>query len=138
MPKVVAERQMKRRYQIASIRQIFPIQTSLSELGEERISNFLLWQMAYTEFYLTDVFWPSKEGNAQGNSDLQQRKRRFGERMSSPCPTCQQWPAPKLAVDAAVYHDKRVLLIERGRTLQRKISISGGLSKREKTLRKRS
>ena len=26
--------------------------------------------------------------------------------MSSPCPTCQQWPAPKLAVDAAVYRDK--------------------------------
>ena len=27
--------------------------------GEERISNFLLWQMAYSELYFTDVFWPS-------------------------------------------------------------------------------
>lgn len=26
--------------------------------GEERLSNFLLWQLAYTEFYFTDVLWP--------------------------------------------------------------------------------
>ena len=26
--------------------------------GEFRVSNFLLWQIAYTEFYITDVFWP--------------------------------------------------------------------------------
>ena len=47
--------------------------------------------------------------------------------MSSPCPTSQQWPAPKHAVDAAVYHDKRVLLIERGREpFKGKLAFPGG------------
>ncbi|MBK54942.1 MAG: di-trans,poly-cis-decaprenylcistransferase [Euryarchaeota archaeon] len=49
--------------------------------GEERISNFLLWQMAYTEFYFTDVFWPSfsKKEMLKAIQTFQQRKRRFGE-----------------------------------------------------------
>tara|TARA_B100001758_G_C18188605_1_gene493374 strand:- start:379 stop:825 length:447 start_codon:yes stop_codon:yes gene_type:complete len=47
--------------------------------------------------------------------------------MSQPCPTCQQWPAPKLAVDAAVYHDRKVLLIERGREpFKGKLAFPGG------------
>lgn len=48
--------------------------------GEMRISNFLLWQMAYTELYFTDVNWP--EFNAQelhrALADFQERERRFG------------------------------------------------------------
>lgn len=48
--------------------------------GEQRISNFLIWQMAYTEFYYTDVFWP--EFNEQqlhmALEQFSQRKRRFG------------------------------------------------------------
>lgn len=50
--------------------------------GEQRISNFLLWQMAYTEFYFTDCYWPSFDGAAFDAAmlDYQQRHRRFGKR----------------------------------------------------------
>jgi undecaprenyl diphosphate synthase len=48
--------------------------------GEKRVSNFLLWQLAYTEFYFTDTLWP--DFNADAFSDAihsyQQRERRFG------------------------------------------------------------
>lgn len=48
--------------------------------GEQRISNFLLWQCAYTEFYFTDVLWPDfRKGDlAKAILDFQTRKRRFG------------------------------------------------------------
>ena len=49
--------------------------------GEQRISNFLLWHMAYTEFYFTDCYWPSFDGAAFDAAmlDYQQRHRRFGK-----------------------------------------------------------
>ncbi|MDP6869532.1 MAG: polyprenyl diphosphate synthase [Candidatus Poseidoniaceae archaeon] len=49
--------------------------------GEERISNFLLWQMAYSELYFTDVFWPSfsRKELLKAIQTYQARKRRFGE-----------------------------------------------------------
>ena len=49
--------------------------------GEERISNFLLWQAAYSELYFTDVFWPSfsKSDFLSAIESYQNRKRRFGE-----------------------------------------------------------
>jgi len=48
--------------------------------GEYRISNFLLWQLAYTELYFTDVLWPdfNKEDLLQAIADYQKRERRFG------------------------------------------------------------
>jgi undecaprenyl diphosphate synthase len=48
--------------------------------GEERISNFLLWQLAYSEFYFTDTFWPDFDGAAldQAIASYRQRERRFG------------------------------------------------------------
>lgn len=48
--------------------------------GEHRISNFLLWQLAYTELYFTEKFWPefSKNDLYQAIYDFQQRERRFG------------------------------------------------------------
>jgi undecaprenyl diphosphate synthase len=48
--------------------------------GEYRISNFLLWQMAYSELWITDVFWPDfrKEHLFQALRDYQKRERRFG------------------------------------------------------------
>lgn len=71
-------------------REIFAEYLSLADLpavdllirtsGEYRISNFLLWQLAYTELYFTDVLWPDFDEHAL-NKALQfytQRERRFG------------------------------------------------------------
>lgn len=48
--------------------------------GEVRISNFLLWQIAYTEIYITDTLWPDfgKDEFVQILKDYQRRERRFG------------------------------------------------------------
>ena len=48
--------------------------------GEQRISNFLLWQMSYAELYFTNTLWPdfSKEDLIKALIDFQGRKRRFG------------------------------------------------------------
>lgn len=48
--------------------------------GEERVSNFLLWQLAYTEFYFTDTLWPEFDATAFDAAivSYQQRERRFG------------------------------------------------------------
>ncbi|NLD47181.1 MAG: di-trans,poly-cis-decaprenylcistransferase, partial [Clostridiaceae bacterium] len=48
--------------------------------GEYRISNFLLWQSAYTEFWYTDVLWPDfrNEHIIEAISEFQRRNRRFG------------------------------------------------------------
>lgn len=49
--------------------------------GDQRISNFLLWQIAYSELYFTDCFWPdfSKEEFYRAIIDYQTRERRFGK-----------------------------------------------------------
>ena len=49
--------------------------------GEQRLSNFLLWQMAYTEFFITDILWPDfrKEHLKQAILSYQERERRFGK-----------------------------------------------------------
>ena len=49
--------------------------------GEKRISNFLLWQIAYSELYFTDLLWPDfgKEEYAEALLHYQQRERRFGK-----------------------------------------------------------
>jgi undecaprenyl diphosphate synthase len=49
--------------------------------GEHRISNFLVWQLAYAEFYFTDVLWPDfrKEHFYEAIVNYQQRERRFGK-----------------------------------------------------------
>ncbi len=48
--------------------------------GEQRISNFLLWQLAYSEFYFTDTLWPEFDAAAleQAIASYQRRERRFG------------------------------------------------------------
>ena len=48
--------------------------------GEIRISNFLLWQLAYAEIYITDVLWPDFDATSLKNAliDYQSRRRRFG------------------------------------------------------------
>ncbi|MBT4916755.1 MAG: isoprenyl transferase [Formosa sp.] len=49
--------------------------------GEKRISNFLLWQIAYAELYFTDVYWPDfvKENLYEAIINYQKRERRFGK-----------------------------------------------------------
>ena len=49
--------------------------------GENRISNFLMWQMAYTELFFTDTLWPdfTKESFFEAIVDYQDRERRFGK-----------------------------------------------------------
>lgn len=49
--------------------------------GELRISNYLLWQCAYTELYFCDTFWPDFDENSlhQAIEDFQSRQRRFGK-----------------------------------------------------------
>ena len=49
--------------------------------GEHRISNFLLWQIAYTELYFTETLWPDfrKDDFKKAIIDYQNRERRFGK-----------------------------------------------------------
>ncbi len=49
--------------------------------GEHRLSNFLLWELAYSEFYFTEVLWPDfrKEHLFEALIDYQNRERRFGK-----------------------------------------------------------
>jgi len=56
--------------------------------GEQRISNFLLWQLAYTELYFTEVLWPDFDAAVldRAITSYQQRERRFGR-------TSEQLPA---------------------------------------------
>ncbi len=53
--------------------------------GEHRISNFLLWQMAYTEFYFSELYWPDFDEQAMyaALTDYASRERRFGGRDQS-------------------------------------------------------
>ena len=48
--------------------------------GEQRLSNYLLWQLAYSEFYFTDVPWPAftKEELIKAIEEYNHRHRRFG------------------------------------------------------------
>lgn len=48
--------------------------------GEQRLSNFLLWQLAYTEFYFTDVHWPDfdREELVRAIEQYNKRDRRYG------------------------------------------------------------
>ena len=49
--------------------------------GEQRISNFLLWQIAYSELYFTDILWPDfrREDLYKAIVNYQKRERRFGK-----------------------------------------------------------
>ncbi len=70
--------------------------------GESRISNFLLWQTAYTELYFTDLHWPDFDTAALGKalSWYAQRVRRFGrtdEQVLNPPPD-GHYPSPELVI----------------------------------------
>ena len=57
-----------------------PVDLLIRTSGEQRISNFLLWQVAYAEFVFSDVLWPdfSEQDFNQAIANYQQRHRRFG------------------------------------------------------------
>jgi len=73
--------------------------------GEQRISNFLLWQIAYAEIFVTDRLWPDFRGIhlLEAIADYQQRERRFGglgessdEALSETLPSASETPAELL------------------------------------------
>ncbi|MGC9199010.1 MAG: polyprenyl diphosphate synthase [Acidobacteriaceae bacterium] len=73
--------------------------------GEQRISNFLLWQIAYAEIFVTDRLWPDFRGVhlLEAIADYQQRERRFGglgessdEALSETLPSASETPAELL------------------------------------------
>ena len=57
-----------------------PVDLLVRTSGEQRISNFLLWQIAYAELYFTDVAWPDFKEDAlyEAVAEFQRRERRFG------------------------------------------------------------
>jgi undecaprenyl diphosphate synthase len=73
--------------------------------GEMRISNFLLWQIAYAELYVTETLWPdfSRTDLLEALSDYQNRERRFGGLTRVPAPL----------VDSAAFENP-VFLLEEG------------------------
>lgn len=63
-----------------------PLDLMIRTSGEQRISNFMLWQLAYTELYFTDVLWPNfrKEDFYKALLFYQGRERRFGKTGQQP------------------------------------------------------
>lgn len=57
-----------------------PVDLLIRTSGEQRISNFLLWQIAYSELYFTKVYWPdfSKNDLEEAINNYKERNRRFG------------------------------------------------------------
>jgi undecaprenyl diphosphate synthase len=74
--------------------------------GEKRISNFLIWQLAYTELYFTDLLWPEFDAAALDAAieSYRQRERRFGrtsEQLATGKPAADAVPpAPTFSADA--------------------------------------
>lgn len=64
--------------------------------GEQRISNFLLWQLAYSEFHFTDTLWPDFDDTALEAAIVSYRKRerRFGRTSEQLLPVAAVLPAP--------------------------------------------
>jgi undecaprenyl diphosphate synthase len=59
-----------------------PLDLLIRTSGEQRLSNFLLWQAAYAEFWFTDVLWPdfTPAHLAQALEEFARRERRYGGR----------------------------------------------------------
>jgi len=65
---------------LLSTRDLPPLDLLIRPSGEQRLSNFLLWQAAYAELYFTPVFWPafSAKDLEKAILEFNQRERRFG------------------------------------------------------------
>ena len=68
--------------QAMSLNDLPPPDLCIRTGGDQRISNFLLWQFAYAEFFFADVLWPDFDGPAldRAVSEFRRRERRFGLR----------------------------------------------------------
>ena len=69
-----------------SLTDLPPPDLCIRTAGEQRISNFMLWHMAYTEFYFADCYWPDFDGLAfdRAIDEYHRRQRRFGKRETGP------------------------------------------------------
>ncbi len=78
-PEQIDETQIERELQTFDLA---PPDLCIRTAGEHRISNFLLWQMAYSEFYFSELFWPDFDEQAMyaALTDYASRERRFGGR----------------------------------------------------------
>ncbi|HEY7886217.1 MAG TPA: polyprenyl diphosphate synthase [Cellvibrionaceae bacterium] len=76
-----------------------PLDLLIRTGGEQRISNFLLWQAAYAELYFTPLLWPDFDAEAlrQATDDFLSRQRRFGQ-------TSEQLSKPAAAAGRGVPH----------------------------------
>ena len=72
-----------------SIGDLHPPDLCIRTGGEHRISNFLLWQLAYTELYFTDIYWPDfgRQAFIKALKDFSGRERRFGGTSNSEEPS---------------------------------------------------
>ncbi len=77
----VADIQPEKLTTTLSTKDLPPVDLFIRTSGEIRISNFLLWQLAYSELYFTEVLWPdfSSEHFAEALAEFAKRKRRFGK-----------------------------------------------------------
>jgi undecaprenyl diphosphate synthase len=77
--------------------------------GEKRISNFLLWQLAYTELFFTDTFWPDFDANCLSTAfaSYSNRERRFGRTSDQLTGDVDGKANEALAQQHAVTHDIR-------------------------------
>jgi undecaprenyl diphosphate synthase len=68
-----------------SLGELPPVDLCIRTSGEQRISNFLLWQIAYAELYFTPLYWPDfrAEQLKIAIDDYSQRQRRFGGRLDN-------------------------------------------------------
>jgi undecaprenyl diphosphate synthase len=88
--------------------------------GEMRVSNFLLWQIAYAEIYVTETLWPdfNRARLLEAFLDFQKRERRFGGLTAMPAPAETMEPAPRqesARAAARVETDARMALASTGR-----------------------
>jgi undecaprenyl diphosphate synthase len=68
--------------------------------GEKRVSNFLLWQLAYTELYFTDALWPdfNRAMLAAAIESYRRRERRFGRTSEQLVPADEAAPVQPVAI----------------------------------------
>ncbi|WP_438951846.1 polyprenyl diphosphate synthase [Porticoccus sp.] len=73
-------------HQHMSLTDLPPPDLCIRTAGEQRISNFMLWHMAYTEFYFADCYWPDFDSLAfdRAIDEYYRRQRRFGKREAGP------------------------------------------------------